>query len=351
MEFDLTPVEKQYLATYMNKVSRSFALVTPCVEPPLDEYLAVAYLICRVVDNVEDCTQPLAWQRVRFAELAQMLKEPGLAEVTLAAWEKENWPGLTVDEKLMMSANGGLMLWQIFAQMPVNAQDSIARWATEMAEGMEKTKDPEQDPLFYTRQGVYLPAREADYNAYCYFVAGTVGHMATELVIAQYGLNGEVNGRLLRNSEACGRALQKTNIVKDFAKDLGRGISYLPDEWMEEVDFDPLSLAGAPLAWKKKVVGNVLVELADSVAYVLDLPHTAVGYRQASLLTMLPAYRTMLLAAQRHETMFTADHQIKISRDTMSQCLLDAQLMVTDDGAIQQYSQKITSEIDVIFNE
>ena len=50
--------------------------------------------------------------------------------------------------------------------------------------------------------------------------AGTVGHLATELVILQYQLSDDVAQRSAHAAEACGRALQKTNIVKDFAEDL-----------------------------------------------------------------------------------------------------------------------------------
>jgi farnesyl-diphosphate farnesyltransferase len=150
---------------------------------------------------------------------------------------------------------------------------------------------------------------------------------------------------LINNSEACGRGLQKTNIVKDFAKDLARGICYLPDEWMREIEHTPLALVGAPTSWRQKVVDNVLDELSDSVQYLLDLPYTATGYRMASLLCLLPAYETLLVAAQRHETLFTVDHHVKISRQTMARCIQDAQAMLTDNEAIRQYSRRIRRAI------
>ena len=121
-----------------------------------------------------------------------------------------------------------------------------------MADGMLRIEDPDQHPLLEDRDGVRVLAAESDYNAYCFYVAGTVGHMATELVVVHYGLADDVATRLSASCEACGRGLQKTNILKDFAEDLGRGISYLPYTWHREADFAPLSLAGAPVQWKKK---------------------------------------------------------------------------------------------------
>ena len=68
-------------------------------------------------------------------------------------------------------------------------------------------------------------------------MAGTVGHMSTDLLIEHYGVGSDTAQRLRAMAEACGRGLQKTNIVKDFAKDLNRGMCYLPDRWLQEAVF------------------------------------------------------------------------------------------------------------------
>jgi len=348
--FTLTQVETKYLETFMQQVSRSFALIVPCLEPPLNHFLATAYLICRVADNIEDCTQPAAWQSERFKELVALLKRPALAPAILSTWDEETWPGLTGAERRLMSAAEGGMLWQIYASTPQPARGIIGRWVAEMAQGMMNLADPDAPPFFLYRQQIWLPSSKTDYDRYCYFVAGTVGHLSTELVIHHYQLPAEVARRLAAWCEACGRGLQKTNIVKDFSKDLARGICYLPDEWLAEVNYAPLSLAGAPSSWKQKVVGNVLDELQDSVTYVFALPYYAAGYRLASLLCLLPAYQTLLLAARQQQTLFTGDQQVKISHETMARCLQDAQGMAADNEAIWRYSQQIRQAIEATFN-
>ena len=179
----------------------------------------------------------------------------------------------------MMGLDGGLPLWQIYAETPEAARARMRLWLSSMASGMIEFTDPDQVHGFVNRDGVRMLARESDYNRYCYYVAGTVGHMATELAIGHYGFNASVAGSLIANSEACGRGLQKTNIVKDFARDLARGISYLPDQWLQEADYAPLSLLGAPLAWKRHVIDDVMGELRVATDYVLALPYSARGYR------------------------------------------------------------------------
>jgi farnesyl-diphosphate farnesyltransferase len=53
---ELTQAEAEYLADTMQRVSRSFALVVPNLEEPLNHFVGIAYLMCRVADNIEDCS-------------------------------------------------------------------------------------------------------------------------------------------------------------------------------------------------------------------------------------------------------------------------------------------------------
>jgi len=69
VSFSFTNNQKKYLNDQVQRLSRSFALVAPLIEPPLDYYLATTYLIFRVADNIEDNEKPLAWQVERFARL------------------------------------------------------------------------------------------------------------------------------------------------------------------------------------------------------------------------------------------------------------------------------------------
>lgn len=345
----LTAEQSAYLNHQMKKVSRSFALVVSCLEEPLRGQMAAAYLLCRVLDNIEDCERPFKWQERRYSEFLAMLDEPRLARETLTYWSQQPWPGLTTDEQKLVGPEGGHALWQIYEQIPEPARSSINHWASVMADGMGQIEDPNQSPRTRCYNGVELLADVEDYDRYCYYVAGTVGHMATELAIYHYHFDENVAEELMATCEACGRGLQKTNIVKDFVKDLGRGISYLPDQWLREVDYRPLSLAGALPIWSYKVIANVLSELRVAADYVLALPYTAAGYRLASLMCLLPAYQTLLLVARNHDRMFTADHRFKISRLTMAKCLLDSRSMIANNTAIRQYNQRLQAAVEEAF--
>jgi farnesyl-diphosphate farnesyltransferase len=337
----LSTAQKQYLSDRMNEVSRSFSLVVPEVESPMADYLSTAYLICRVLDNIEDSLRSYAWQIDRFNEFYQLLQDPSEAETVLRSWEAFDWPGLTDDERRMMGREEGLQLWEIFTLFPLQVRKVIGLWTTKMAEGMARTCNPTEPNYFVNYGDVRLPASYADYNQYCYYVAGTVGRMITDLASLSYGTNGTSNLVTVRDSETCGRALQKTNIVKDFTKDLERNIAFLPDEWLKQVDYSPLYRAGAPAWWKQNVLRDVLDELLQSTHYFMSLPETAVGLRRAVLLMIIPAFETILQAAHQMPNLFTPEHEVKISRTTMGECVLRARKIAADNEAIRNYGQEV----------
>jgi farnesyl-diphosphate farnesyltransferase len=333
-----------YLEAQMNAVSRSFAVVVACLEQPLRMQFATAYLLCRVADNIEDCTEPAAWKTDRFADFESLLAAPERVPDLLPAWSAAPWPGLTDGERKLMGT-GGAELWRTYAAISPTEREIIRRWVWDMANGMRFLDDPGRQPVFLDLGGVKALASPSDYNYYCYIVAGTVGHMATELVTHAYNIDGPVGRRLLEASETCGRALQKTNILKDFAEDLERGVCYLPDEWLRLADRTPLSFGGASPAFIRAVFEDVLAELAIASQYVLELPLAARDYRQASLLCLFPALQTNLLAVKERHTLFTGDHRYKISRLTLSQCMLDARRMAGDNAQILEYSRRMQKEI------
>lgn len=333
----------------MSRVSRSFALVVPWLEEPLQQQMATAYLICRTLDNIEDCAQSRAWQKARFAEFTGLLAEPAHAPLILSQWETYTWPGLSPDEAALMTLEDGLPLWLIYATFPDPVRAIFQHWISLMAVGMESVLDPQQTTSLTMYGDVRLLSTVRAYDEYCYYVAGTIGGLATELVSDHYQLTAHERAQLLEGSKACGRALQKTNIIKDFVEDLKRQVCFLPDEWLREIDYMPLRLAGAPAEWTYVVLKNVLDELRAATAYVCAIPATAAGYRISSLVCLLPAYQTLLSTAQQQPCLFTQGHQVKIARETMARCLHDAVSMAPDNDAISAYCHQLEQAISTAF--
>lgn len=328
----------------MQKVSRSFAILIPYLEEPLNFFLSTSYLICRVVDNIEDCHQPSTWKKSRFIEFIHLMKRQDSVDDILSAWHQHDWPGLSPDEKKLMGKQGG-QLWKIYHRIPFDTRQIICYWIEQMATGMNQMEARLLSIKSFSQSEVKVLANEDDYNQYCYFVAGTVSHLSTALVINHYNLGKDIAHNLYAHCEACGLGLQKTNIIKDFQNDLLRGISYLPDSWMSESNYTPINLQGAEPKWISKVLEDILKALHDAGSYLLGLPYAASGYRMASLLCLLPAYQTILLASRQMGSLFTSGHQLKIPRITMEECLTEATKMLNDNNAIRNYCDLVEQKI------
>lgn len=347
--YSLSADNRSYLKDQMEKVSRSFAVVVECVEQPMRSYLATAYLLCRVADNIEDCTESYEWRISCFNDFLSLLNDPSLAEKILKTWSTSPWQGLTPSERDLVTLVKGKELWQIYARIPGPYREIIHRWTKTMVQGMICLNERRCAPDFFARQGIQVIKTLQDYDEYCFIVAGTVGHMTTEMAIIFYSIDPKASARLIDISETCGRALQKTNILKDFLQDLERGYCFLPDEWLEQIAYLPLSFGGASPEWKAMVYGNVLGELSTAMDYILALPEHAIGYRMACLLCLLPALQTNHLAGRESQKLFTANHMYKISRAAMMECLLDSRRMVTDNGLLQSHCDRLLTETKYSF--
>lgn len=83
---------------------------------------------------------------------------------------------------------------------------------------------------------------EADLDRYCYQVAGAVGLCCVAIWGARP--HGEVETAAI----ACGRAMQRTNILRDIAEDFAAGRIYLPTETLAQWNCSPDTFARRPTA-------------------------------------------------------------------------------------------------------
>ncbi len=351
LDFEFTVDERAYLHDQLNRVARTFALLPQFLDMTLGSIMTTAYLVCRVVDNIEDCDQPFAWKQARFNEVRSLLHTPERKEEVLGVWTQLDWLGLTPDETALMRVEKGQMLWEIYSQIPDQYRTVICRWANEMANGMENTLNPAVAPRVISEGNLLILSELEDYNTYCYYVAGTVGHLQTELLQAYYHFSDEVFDALRKYSVSFGLGLQKTNIIKDFLEDLNRGMVYIPYAWLIEIQKSPLSAEGATLNWIKHVLMDVKGVLDEAVEYISSLPYKVRGVRQTTLMCLLPAYQTILLAADRSKMLFTNKHHIKISKQVLATCFEDAISFSADNQLLKQHRDQMHEQIKMLLGE
>src|SRR6478736_5941824 len=118
-------------------VSRTFSKPIQLLPQPLQVALTCGYLLCRIVDTVED-------HKVR---LAQSLPR----------------------------------VMNVFLSQDAETRRSSVAWLSEMANGMRLYCRRDRPDALTTINTV------SDLERYCYFVAGTVGHLITDMFVTSMG--------------------------------------------------------------------------------------------------------------------------------------------------------------------
>ena len=198
----------------LDAVSRSFALCIPQLEPPFRERVALAYLLLRVLDTVEDA--PFADREVQerqFARLRGFLRvAPSEREV---ADFGEAFPVGTAACERALAGDTLALLEEAYA-LPIGVRATIFGAVDRMAEGMAA----------YARRPRPLRAVDLeDVNRYGSFVAGLVGEMLTKL----WALGRGEPAPRTALAYQFGMFLQKVNILNDQHEDEAAGRFLVPD--------------------------------------------------------------------------------------------------------------------------
>jgi farnesyl-diphosphate farnesyltransferase len=83
---------------------------------------------------------------------------------------------------------------------------------------------------------------EAELHHYCFVVAGCVGVMLTKLFARHAPATEQIETERLALAPVVGEALQLTNILLDWPRDVRRGRCYVPAQWLEEYQITPAEL-------------------------------------------------------------------------------------------------------------
>lgn len=198
----LTSIEKENISFCFNileKVSRSFNLLTNKVPNQCSLELCILYLMLRALDTIED--SPLFKQKEKKLFLKNFYN---------------GFTNLNIDDKKY----GELLknydkIGNIFYKLPLNSQKIIKRSVKKMGKGMNKFIN--KDINTYD-----------DYNKYCSYVAGDVGVTLTKLVFNFYENKQNCNRKIKKLANNAGKFLQKINIIRDFKEDLDENIIWYP---------------------------------------------------------------------------------------------------------------------------
>lgn len=216
--------QAEFYQIHLDRVSRSFAFCIRQLTSPMREWVGLSYLLCRILDTVED--SPWADQVGRFQAFAlfdQALLDP--AKVL----RLENWAGLFpegVNSGERMLLEDAAEILEDLHRLPDDVRAKIQTLVHSMSKGM-------QHFAAQNKAGTLYLHNLDEVNQYCFFVAGLVGELLCELLA-------KVDTRFLPDQTAITRAhhfglfLQKVNLLKDQAQDEKSGRNLIPSRQIVE---------------------------------------------------------------------------------------------------------------------
>jgi farnesyl-diphosphate farnesyltransferase len=159
----------------------------------------------------------------------------------------------------------------------------------------------------------------AEFERYCYFVAGVVGEMLTDLFCDHSPKIDARRDDLEARAVSFGLGLQMTNILKDIWDDHEHGACWLPRDVFEQYGYDlhqlqPHHNGNGPAFAKamQHLVGGAHGHLREALAYTVTIPNDETGIRRFLIWAALLAASTLRnISAQ---PLFTAGSEVKVSR-------------------------------------
>jgi phytoene/squalene synthetase len=289
------------LRPHLDRVSRSFALCIRQLQEPMRSWTGLAYLLFRLLDTVEDALwlEPASQMRA-FDALEGFLQAPPSRRAA-QTWAQTFPAAIDAGEAELLQDSHSLLV--AVHALPTAVLSALRRVALTMSCGMRHYARA------WTEQGSLVLADLEDVNRYCYFVAGVVGELLTDL-FAQAQPNFAIPPRLWTDAQHFGLFLQKVNLLKDQRKDEGERRFLVPD--------------------RGQLLGSLPQHAQGALRYLTALPQDAQAFRTFC------AWSVFLGAASlpHIEADHTADEPHKISRAQTQALLQQIAAIATDNAAL-----------------
>lgn len=239
----------EFLQGHLDRVSRSFAFCIAALEGDLRVWVSLSYLLCRMLDTVEDAVWASAEaQDTAFDSFRRFVEaEPNEEEVRAwAASFPENIPG---GEKLLVADAYAIL--REFHSLPAGVKEKIRKPVLNMYRGMR----------FFLRErrsaGTLRLRTLQEVNQYCFFVAGLVGELLTDLVGERRP--GFVGPKTYLDAHHFGLFLQKINLLKDQSGDEKEGRFLVPS--------------------RRELLASLSRDAEGAIRYLQSLPLAEKGFR------------------------------------------------------------------------
>lgn len=207
----------------LQTTSRTFALSIPLLPSPLDHKITLSYLVFRIADTLEDADRLDRSDRQRgLASFCDVLDD--LSPLSAEQWSLE-WSGRAIsdNEHYNRLLRETPQIVAAVSDIDAPSRGAIVHHAKRSAFGMAEFLGKADH-----RANLQLSSLD-DLRRYCYFVAGIVGELITDLFVIEREDLSE-SSALRAHAAAFGEGLQLVNILKDSSDDEKCGRAYLPPQ-------------------------------------------------------------------------------------------------------------------------
>ena len=324
------PESIAFCRAILPSVSRTFALSIRLLPGTLNDAVLAAYLLCRIADTIEDDHAASIERKASLLHTLLAALDDPHASHALASAADELVAGEGAHVELV---RGAPHVIAVYCALPKYSRLRVRHWVSEMVHGMEK---------FVRRYPNGIRIRTLDeYKEYCYYVAGTVGNLLTDLWHEHSASIGLGTYRALwRKATSFGEALQTVNILKDIAWDATHeNAIYVPEDALRANGSSHQTLLDPAYTARNHAAVQELIALAwrdldASLDYFLTLPHRALRIRAFCLLPLLFAYAT-LRELTGSQAMLRPGGTVKITRAEVRALMTAGLLMVGSNLAVR----------------
>lgn len=340
-----------YAEEILLHVSRTFALNINVLKGRLHRSILLAYLYLRIADTVEDDPDMKASEKeVLLGKFADIFRTADLPDGAIAAFEDalpESWR--KSDHPYMNLCLHTHVVVPLLKELPEVYAAPVRAVTIEMCHGMAKFALRQEAAL---SSGWFTLESIADLDEYCYYVAGIVGKLLTNLFAADTCLIGDARKAEMQKLDVSfGLALQVANIVKDCMEDSTRRVCFVPEEICRRHGFEhsydmfnlPVGVADevrADFEARRAAVMEELVKKAwghldDAIAYTKLVPNVKMRTRLFCLWPLFMAAENMKLIGDG-SGLFAADKKMKITRDTVKRIVKSTSMHFYSDRWIEK---------------
>ena len=309
-------------------VSRTFALTIPVLPDALALVTTNAYLLCRIADTIEDDPGLSHEQKSQFhARFVAVVKGAEDAE----SFARDLAPLLSdrvlpAEHDLVRNTPAVI---RVTHGCSAEERAALTRCMSIMCRGM---------PEFQRNKSLRGLADLDELAEYCYYVAGVVGEMCTELFSLHCPELAEKREGMLRLAVSFGQGLQMTNILKDIWDDRQSGACWLPRSVFANgtMDLERLEVWHTQPVFRdglQELIGVGHAHLRNALEYTCLIPKREAGIRRFCLWAIGLAVLT-LRKIHRHPT-FRSGSEVKVSRRTVKATVLTTNLTLMSNRALR----------------